>query len=70
MIKSIRDTILALFMLGWEILLILIACKRYDSNLGLFHQTTEYYILVTALCIFTVVFDIHVDRSQRRIDTL
>ena len=70
MIRSIRDLVLSIFMLGWEILIIIMAITRYDHALGLFKQPLDYYVLITALCIFSVAFDVHIKESQKRMDAL
>ena len=70
MMQSIRDMLFGLFMLGWEILIIIMAFKRYDYSLGMFGQANDYYVLVTALCIFSVVFDYHIEASHKRVDAL
>lgn len=70
MIRSIRDMVLALFMMGWEILLIIMSMIRYDRTLGLFHQANDYYVMVAVLCIFSVVLDTHIDASHKRVNEL
>lgn len=70
MIRSIRDLVLSLFMLGWECLLIFVVLTKFDRPAGLLHQSMEYYILVTVFCILAVVFDIHIKESQKRVDAL